>query len=67
MNSVGTGHVQDRNSAVIVFWSEFPEQFVEDDRCVYIHGSRLREWLGEHPQRLDREQVADIATAVERI
>lgn len=50
--------------AVVVFWAEFPEGLVEDGRCVYIHGARLREWLGERPQRLDEEQLAHIARVV---
>jgi nuclease-like protein len=51
--------------AVVVFWSEFPEELVEDDRCIYIHGSGLKAWLGERPELLNEEQVEDIATVVE--
>jgi hypothetical protein len=25
--------------AVVVFWSRFPEGLVEDDRCVWVHGT----------------------------
>jgi hypothetical protein len=53
--------------AVVVFWSEFPQELVDDGRCVYISGTRLGEWLGERPQRLDRQQVDQIAAAVKRI
>lgn len=53
--------------AVVVFWSEFPEQLVEADPCVYIHGSRLRSWLSERPATLKAEQVGEIATAIRRL
>jgi hypothetical protein len=50
--------------AVVVFWSEFPEGFVQDGRCVFIEGPRLREWLGGRPDRLDGPEVEEIATAI---
>jgi hypothetical protein len=53
--------------AVVVFWSEFPERLVEDGRCVYIHGSALRDWMGARERRLDEDQVERIAGAIERL
>lgn len=53
--------------AVIVFWSEFPEQVTEYDRCAYVHGSRLRDWLRERPTRLDPAQLARLAAAVDEL
>jgi hypothetical protein len=53
--------------AVIVFWSEFPEQVTEYDHCVYIHGSRLRDWLRERPARLEPAQLARLAAAVDEL
>jgi hypothetical protein len=53
--------------AVIVFWSEFPEQLAEDGPCVYVHGSRLRAWLRERPVRLDGDDVSRIVAAVESL
>jgi hypothetical protein len=50
---------------VVVFWSEFPDGLVEDGRCVYIHGSGLRAWLGEREAKLDGSQVEQIAEALE--
>ena len=53
--------------AVVVFWSEFPEGLVEDGRCVYIHGSRLRAWLTEREAKLDGRQVEQISGVLERL
>jgi len=53
--------------AVVVFWAEFPEGLVEDGLCVYIHGSRLKDWLAEHQTRLDGGQVENIAAVIERL
>jgi hypothetical protein len=52
--------------AVVIFWSEFPAQMLEEDRCVYIHGSGLKAWLERRPLKLDEEQVEHIARVVER-
>src|ERR1700689_5105556 len=41
-----------------------PEQLVEDGKCVYIHGSRLRAWLAAQPELLDPARVQEIATAI---
>ena len=53
--------------AVIVFWSEFPEQLTQYDRCVYIHGSLLRDWLRERPARLEPAQLARLSAAVDEL
>jgi hypothetical protein len=53
--------------AVIVFWSDFPEQLTEYDHCVYIHGSRLRDWLRARPTRLDAGQWSRVAAAVDEL
>jgi hypothetical protein len=50
--------------AVVVFWSEFPEGLVEEDKCVFIHGSRLREWMRERPERLEVGDVEVIAVCI---
>jgi hypothetical protein len=31
--------------AVVVIWSEFPQQLVEGDRIMFVHGKRLAQWL----------------------
>ncbi len=48
----------------VVFWSDFPAQLVEDDGCVYVHGSRLASWLRERPETLDQQQVERVAAAI---
>jgi len=51
--------------AVVVFWSDFPEQLVETDPCVYIHGSRLEAWLAQRPEQLNPARVHDVAAAIQ--
>ena len=53
--------------AVIVFWSDFPEDLVDDGRCVFVHGPRLRSWIQGRPERLSQVQVDLIAAAVASI
>jgi len=50
--------------AVVVFWSDFPQGIVEEERCVYVHGSRLQAWLDGQPTRLDEQASAQLAAAV---
>jgi hypothetical protein len=50
--------------AVVVFWSEFPEGLVEDGKCVFLDGSRLREWLLDQPDRLSRAEVDEIGASI---
>ncbi len=51
--------------AVVVFWSEFPAGLVEDDRCVFIDGSRLCAWLQNQPRRLSQGEVEKISAGIE--
>jgi hypothetical protein len=50
--------------AVVVIWSDFPAGCIADGRCVYIHGSRLAEWLARRPHQLDPAEADDVAAAV---
>jgi Nuclease-related domain len=50
--------------AVVVFWSEFPEGLAEDDKCVFVHGSQLREWMESRPNRLSQANVAEVAAGI---
>jgi hypothetical protein len=54
--------------AVVVLWSDFPEGLVEDGKCVFVHGSRLREWLEGRmrgrSERLGEGEVEAIAECV---
>jgi hypothetical protein len=49
---------------VVVVWSEFPAGCVTDGRCVFIHGSRLVDWLARRPHQLDPAETDDVAEAV---
>jgi len=53
--------------AVVVLWSEFPAGLVEDDRCVFVHGPRLRAWLQDRPSRLAQAQAEEIAAGIASI
>jgi hypothetical protein len=53
--------------AVVVFWSEFPEGFVEHDSCVYIEGARVCAWLESLPSQLSPAEVEAIAAGVRGI
>ncbi len=53
--------------AVVVFWCDFPAGCVVDGRCVYIHGSRLTEWLLRRPHQLDPAETDDVFAAVQRL
>jgi hypothetical protein len=53
--------------AVVVFWSEFPEGVVDDGRCVFVHGSRLADWIRGRPCGLNQENADSIARAIKEI
>lgn len=53
--------------AVVVLWSEFPAGCVVDGRCVYIHGSRLAEWLSRRPHQLEPGQIEDVFADVAKL
>jgi hypothetical protein len=53
--------------ALVVIWSEFPAGYITDGRCVYIHGSRLADWLARRPHQLDPAEADGIAAAVDTL
>jgi Nuclease-related domain len=53
--------------AVVVFWSDFPAGCVADGRCVYVHGSRLAEWIARRPLQLDDADAEDVFEAVQQL
>lgn len=53
--------------AIVVFWSEFPEGLVEDDKCVFIHGSRLRAWLESRANHFSQSEADEIAAGISAI
>jgi hypothetical protein len=53
--------------AVVVLWSDFPQGYVEHDRCIFIHGPRLRTWMTDRAAQLDQSKVTKINEAIEAI
>lgn len=53
--------------AVVVFWSEFPDGYVQDGKCVFIEGPQVCSWLQSRPSRLSKVEIQMIAAAVEGI
>jgi len=64
------GEIQERTGrrtwvqAVVVLWSEFPAGVVEEDRCAFVHGSRLRAWLQDRPSRLSQAEAEEVAAGI---
>ena len=53
--------------AVVVFWSEFPEGFVQVGKCVFIEGSQLRQWLEGQPHKLSEAEIGEIGVGIDAI
>jgi hypothetical protein len=53
--------------AVVVFWSDFPEDVVDDGRCVFLHGTRLADWIAERPNGLSQGNAEAIANAIREL
>jgi hypothetical protein len=53
--------------AVVVFWNDFPEELVDDGRCVFVHGRRVRGWLEDRRVVLDQPKQDEILAAIERM
>lgn len=53
--------------AIVAFWSEFPEGLVDDGRCIFVQGARLRQCLEERRTQLSRVEIQVIAAGVEGI
>lgn len=50
--------------AVVVLWSDFPAGCVVDGRCVYIHGSRLADWISRRPHQFEPVDAEAVLAAV---
>jgi hypothetical protein len=53
--------------AAVVFWGDFPDECVADGRSVFIHGSRLAEWIARRPHQLDPREADEVCAAVEAL
>jgi Nuclease-related domain len=55
--------------AVVVLWSEFDEDegLHEDEKkkCVFVHGSRLHEWITSRPDTLEQVTTDNLATEIQ--
>jgi hypothetical protein len=49
---------------VVVIWSEFEQQVVEDKKLAWVHGKRLRAWLAAKPDKLAEDRRARLEEAV---
>ena len=48
-------------NAVVVFWGDFEQGMVEQDKVTYLHGDKLIEWLRSRPARLNGIEVDKLA------
>jgi hypothetical protein len=60
---LGSARIRIWVTPVMVLWNEFPQRVVRD-RCVYVHGDELVDWLRAQPQTIAPNRVEQIATAV---
>ena len=49
---------------MVVLWCPFEQGVYEDERCAFVHGSRLRDWLESHPDKLGQTQADAINEAI---
>jgi Nuclease-related domain len=53
--------------AVVVFWCDFDPGVHEDDRCAFVHGSSLRDWLESRPRRMAPVALERLTEAVSHL
>lgn len=53
--------------SVVVVWADFPAGCVVDGRSVFIHGSRLADWMGRRPHQLSPAQIEDVCADIESV
>jgi len=51
-------------TAVVVWWTEFPQELVKAEHITHVHGTRLGDWLASHLPALSPDTVARIAGAL---
>ena len=44
---------------VMVLWADFP-QGVTEDRCIFVHGDRLADWLRTRPSRISADRIEQV-------
>lgn len=50
--------------AVVVFWNEFPDGVVESGEVIYVHGSKLKDYMQQRPTTLSDQEQAEIGRAL---
>lgn len=50
--------------AVVVFWGDFPQGMVEQEKVTYLSGDRLVEWLRSRPARLNGVEIDEFVAVV---
>jgi Nuclease-related domain len=53
--------------AVVVLWCEFAEGVYEEEKCSFVHGTRLPEWLSGRRDVLDEQTVRELRTYIESL
>ena len=48
---------------VMVWWADFPQR-VAEDRCAYVHGEELIDWLRSRPTQIAPSRIEQVADAV---
>jgi hypothetical protein len=50
--------------AIVVFWNEFPDGIVKAGDVTYVHGSKLKSYLGQLPTSLSDQEQIEIGRAL---
>ncbi len=53
--------------AVIVLWADFPQNHLSIDNVTYVAGDTLSAWLYSLETKLSRQEIEEIAGAIERM
>jgi hypothetical protein len=50
-----------------VLWSDFEEGVYEDERCAFVHGSQLHNWISSRPEVLDQTTTNELVEGIRGI
>lgn len=48
----------------MVFWNDFPQRIAEHQRCHYVHGDELADWLRAQPPTIAVHRLGQVADAI---
>jgi hypothetical protein len=60
-----TSRIRTWVTPVMVIWADFPQR-VAEDRCAYVHGDELVDWLRSRPIAVAPNRLPQVADAVRR-